>query len=181
MQKSKNLAAITLTILLVLAVVQQLWYWTQLQAQVATHFDVHGQPDGWMSKNAATATMLAMQICLPIFLASISWLICHLPYQLVNIPNRKYWLHVDRRVASLKFLQTLLLWMADSTALFLAAIGHLTFRANVAGNGLELWLFVPAFVTFLFSIFLMLGLILWRFRKPSRIEALEEAGQWRQE
>jgi uncharacterized membrane protein len=75
-----------------------------LPDSVATHFEVSGQADGWMSRAVYTWFTLGFLSALPILIA---YLITSLPRrvpQWTNIPNREYWLAPERRDASKDFL-----------------------------------------------------------------------------
>lgn len=150
----------------VIAFVQNAWYWQQLPPRVATHFGIDGQPNAWMSRNAATAMMLALQIGLPLFLAGIGACLRWLPASLVNIPNRQYWFEPERRESTARYMQLMLMLIALLTSLFLIWLSRLTFRANMTGGGLPLRDAVGGLVLFLVGVFSTVAFTIWRFRRP---------------
>ncbi|MCA9181618.1 MAG: DUF1648 domain-containing protein [Planctomycetales bacterium] len=151
-----------------IAVIQNVWYWQQLPARVATHFGVDGEPNVWMSRNAATALMLALQVGLPLFMAGLGAGMGWIPASLVNIPNRQYWFEPERRESTIRTLQLLLLFSALLTSLFLIWLSHLTFHANMTGGGLPLRDGLGGIVLYLVGVFATAGISLWRFRCPRR-------------
>lgn len=90
--------------LLVFALVLVIYTGAYLPDQVATHFDVRNQADGWMTRNEYLLFTLLLIMIVP---AAVSVAIAILPRkfpQLVNIPNRDYWLSVERREESTRYL-----------------------------------------------------------------------------
>lgn len=152
--------------LMLLGVVQHAWYWPQLPERVATHFGIDGKPNDWMSRSASTIVFLALQLGVPVFMLTMTSLAARMPVSMVNIPNREYWLHPERRDATMAHMSLMMTWIAVLTSLFLTAIGHLTFVANKTGDGLNLPLFLSGLITFLIAVFTIAGRSMWRFRMP---------------
>ena len=155
-----------LVVLTVVSAVQHAWYWPQLPDRVATHWGFDGQPNGWMTRTGATLTLCGIQIGMPLFLAAVTSLASRLPDSMMNIPNREYWLHPDRRSATLEWMNRMMAWIAVLTSLFMIVIGHLAFTANKAGGGLDTGVFVGALVAYLACVFSLAGRSLYRFRMP---------------
>ncbi len=159
-------ARLCLAALALVAVVQNAWYWASLPNRVATHFGIQGQPDAWMSKAAAISTMLLFQLGMPLFLLGVVALSRRLPTSMVNIPNRDYWLHEDRRHESLDYVQTIMSWVAVAMASLGIVINHLTFVANRERAALQLTYFLIALGLFLLAVFSLVGRMAWHFRLP---------------
>ena len=94
---SKNPVYSILAGLMVVSVVQHVWYFPQLPERVATHFGIDGQPNDWMSRTAATLLLAAVQLGVPLFLVGVTSLARRMPNSMINIPHKDYWLHPDRR------------------------------------------------------------------------------------
>lgn len=82
----------------------------QLPAVVASHFDAHGNANGWQTKQAffgvfAGATALAAFL---VFLVPV--LIAIVPPQYVNLPNKNYWLAPERLAGVHQFLSGWFAW-----------------------------------------------------------------------
>ena len=84
----------------------------------------------------------------------------------INIPHREYWLHPERRVATLAWMNEMMLWIAVLTSLIMIVMGHLTFIANKSGGGLHMGMFLTALGVFLAGVFTIAGRSLCRFRLP---------------
>ena len=101
-----------------------------LPSVVASHFGPGGQANGFMGKAPYMALMLALVIAVPALVASSVLLVRVLPPQLVNLPNKRYWLAPERRAASLEALGALSLRFAVALAVFLCFVHWLVVRAN---------------------------------------------------
>lgn len=101
-----------------------------LPSIVASHFGTGGQANGFMAKGSYTMLMLAVVIAAPALVAALALLAHILPPQLINLPNRKYWLSPEQRAASLDALASLGLRLAAGLAVFLCFIHWLLVRAN---------------------------------------------------
>jgi hypothetical protein len=99
---------------------------------VASHFGPGGMANGAMSRRAYTVFMLAMVIGVPLLIAGSTLLVKKLPPQLVNLPNKRYWLAPERRAESLEALASLSKGFAAGIAIFLAFVHWLVVRANAA-------------------------------------------------
>jgi len=97
---------------------------------VASHFGPGGVADGTMAKGAYTVLMLALVLIVPGLVAASTLVVRMLPPQLVNLPNKRYWLAPERRVASLEALGALGTRFALALALFLGYAHWLVVRAN---------------------------------------------------
>lgn len=166
MERSRIYAIWGLWFLTFLGVCQHSWYWPQLPAKVATHFGADGQPNDWMSKENATLVLLGFQVLFPWVLAGLGRLIGVLPISVINIPHREYWLHPERRDATLSWMGGYLAWTAVATGLLMTVLAHFTFRANVKDAGLEMAPFLCFVVGYLVVILAMTVVNLRRFRLP---------------
>lgn len=161
-----RMAAIALVALSIAAVALNAWYWPNLPNRIATHFNIRGRPDGWMDKTNATLLMLALQLGLPWLLVGVGEVIRYLPASLINIPRREYWLHTDRREASLAYIRTWTGWVAIAVLLFMMSIGHLTYMANLRGAPLNLVAFGTLLGLYLIGIVLLVAAMVRRFTVP---------------
>lgn len=101
-----------------------------LPALVASHFGPGGAANGFMAKDTYTVLMLAVVVGVPALVASTTQLVRILPPQMINLPNRQYWLAPERRAATLEALASLNLRFALALAVFLCFVHWLVVRAN---------------------------------------------------
>ena len=163
----RHIALIALACVSLSAVGQNIWYWNQLPEKVATHFGLSGQPDAWMDRTRATLLMLGVQLGLPWLLVGIGLLTRFMPATLINIPHREYWLRPERRAYTLANLLHFVTVVAVTVALFMIAINHLTFVANMRGQALNLRAFAIVLVLYIAGIILMIAGVWRRFKVPA--------------
>jgi serine/threonine-protein kinase len=159
--------AIAQALLWLVALAQNAFYWQYLPERVATHFNGSGKPDGWMSRDNATMTMMAFQTLMPLMFIALGYAIYRIPTSLINIPHREFWFHPDRRDAAIQFIARNTAVFSLGLSLFFMGINHLTFRANTNGGVLEpvgFWILMACFLAFtcLWTFWLLA-----RFRLPT--------------
>lgn len=67
-----------------------------LPERVAMHFGFNGAPNGCGSLRIHVALMIILQTCMLLLMASLPWIIRKAPREMINIPNRYYWLADER-------------------------------------------------------------------------------------
>ena len=159
-----------LALSMVIGLVLQCFYWPHLPLRVATHFGAGGQPDGWMDKSSATTMQCVLQVIMPIFFAGIGWALPLFPNSMINVPHREYWLAPQRRAGTLGTMKSMLGQFALCLSVFVSAIGHLTFRANLTDGPLDLPSFLISMGLFFLAIAIVIGLHLWKFRLPQEVD-----------
>ncbi|OAI56517.1 hypothetical protein AYO49_04130 [Verrucomicrobiaceae bacterium SCGC AG-212-N21] len=130
-------ARLSLVVFLLLAAGFLVYLWStqgQLPARVATHFDIHGRPNGWMSREGIVRFMAVFGLLAPLVVIAAFNSPRFVPIQFVNLPNRDYWLAEERREASLLWLSRMGTWFGSFMLLFMAAMHELVIRANQQGS-----------------------------------------------
>lgn len=158
--------SILATSLVVVLPILNFWYWTQLPAEVAIHFNAAGKPDDWMPRTSAILLMLALQIGLPVFILALVACMDKLPNSTINIPNREYWLKENRRDATLRFVFDSFLVLTIVLVVFMSALNHLTFQANLVGQALNIAWFLTWLGIFIAFIIGFIVQMYRRFRLP---------------
>jgi len=98
---------------------------------VASHFDLSGTPDATMPRDQFTKLFLAIMVLIPSSMAFLPAVISKLPPQMVNIPNRTYWLSPDRIEETKNILQVYFSIFACMLCCFMAVIFWLMVQANL--------------------------------------------------
>jgi uncharacterized membrane protein len=108
------------------------WAWasSQLPERVATHFNGHGEPDGWMSRSANQTFMLLFGLCFPLLIVLLCYATRFMPSDLIHIPHRDYWLAPERRAETSNYLVDQSLWLACLAVCFVIGIQFSIVRAN---------------------------------------------------
>lgn len=87
-------------------------FYSQLPATVASHFDAHGNVNGWQSKTVFYGFLVGTILLMAFIGFALPRLMNRIPIQFVNLPNKNYWLAPERREASMEFLAAQFGWMA---------------------------------------------------------------------
>lgn len=160
------MATVALLLVALVAVAQVLYFWPKLPAQAASQFGAGGQVTSRMPKSSLCVMMLVMNVGLPLFLLAIANGIRHLPTSLVNIPNREFWFHPDRREATFRDVEASLVWISLLTAVFLLGVSQLSFLANIHDSPLATLPFSILLGLFLVGVGGVCAWSLRRFRLP---------------
>lgn len=140
-------------ILIVLTMVylaQTGYFYPQLPAQIASHFNFRGEADGWMPKE----NFLVFQIFLLVFILGTTSLVSaffnKLPDSLINIPNKSYWLAPERRCESLSKMAGVTDNLRIALLLLFLGINYFAFQANLSGGNLSdgVWLVLSVFLSY---------------------------------
>jgi hypothetical protein len=107
----------------------------ELPAQVASHFDISGRPDGWTSRESCVGFTLGLGILMPAFIVGMMAGAGRIPVSFINLPHREYWLAPDRRRAALALLLRYSLWFACLNVLFVTGLHGLIVQANLPIHG----------------------------------------------
>lgn len=101
-----------------------------LPERVATHFNLDGRANGWMSRSAHLQFMAGFGLALPLFIAGVCFALRFAPDSSINIPHRDFWLAPERRAATCQYLFGQSLWLACLNVAFITGVHLLVVRAN---------------------------------------------------
>jgi len=105
-----------------------------LPAKVASHFDIFGQPNGWMSRNACVEFSLGLAILVPALIIGMMAGAGRIPVSFINLPHRDYWMSPERRQAAVAVLLRYALWFSCLNVLFVTGLHTLIVMANWHGD-----------------------------------------------
>jgi hypothetical protein len=139
----------------------------QLPERVASHFNAHGVPDGWMSRGSYLLMMTCTTIGLAVFLVATFSITRYVPDVLINLPNRDFWLAPERRQQTYDTIVRYGVWLAILIALLFLVVHLLIVDANAAqpanlSNGV--WIILAVF---LLSIIAWSVFLIRQFRLPT--------------
>ena len=138
----------TRLLLLGLVAVQIAWYSPRLPHVIASHFDVAGRPNGWMSREAFVGVYAGVVLLLTIVFSTILFV----PPSLLNLPNKEYWLAPERRAATVTRVAGELTSFANATLVLVLATFELAFRANLPGGTFAaevMWVVLGVYLIFI--------------------------------
>ena len=102
-----------------------------LPERVATHFDLSGQPNGWMSRSTHLAFIGGIGLVVPLVVVGVCFALRFAPDSSINIPNRAFWLAPERRTETIAFVFRHSLWLACETIAFVTGVHLLIVQANL--------------------------------------------------
>lgn len=84
--------------------------YAKLPEVVASHFDANGNPNGWASKQSFLVFFIGVSVIPAVLVFVVPAIIKALPVDLINLPNRRYWLSPERVDQTLEFLTSRFAW-----------------------------------------------------------------------
>jgi uncharacterized membrane protein len=105
-------------------------YYRQLPEVVASHFDAHGVANGWQTKSAFFAVFVGVTVLAVVVGFGVPRIIAVVPAQLINLPNKDYWLAPEHLAETLEFLNTYFAWFGCGVFLLI----FLTFEYAIQSN-----------------------------------------------
>jgi hypothetical protein len=140
------------------------WSAGVMPSVVASHFAGGGVANGFMPRGQYVGFMLAVVVLVPSLLFFIGPLASRLPVQLINLPNRQYWLAPERRAATLVSLGNFGVWVAYATLGLLCLVNWFVVQANLQQPPrLEQPPLVGALSLFFVALFVGMMVVLRRF------------------
>lgn len=124
-------ARIVFATLIGIIVVQALVYYPQLPTQLASHFDAGGRPNGWSSTSSYFAVQGFVVLMLALCFGALPRWIERAPANLVNLPNKDYWLAPERRTATLARIASALTWFGCVALILIIAVTSLVIDFNL--------------------------------------------------
>lgn len=118
--------------LLGIVVLQAIVYYPQLPAQLASHFDAAGRPNGWSSKSGYFALQAFIVLVLALCFAALPAWLEGAPARLVNLPNKDYWLAPERRAATMARVASALTWFGCAALAFIVVVSSLVVDFNLS-------------------------------------------------
>ena len=83
-----------------------------LPSVVASHFDGRGLPNGWQTKQAFFSVFVGLTVLCVLIGFGLASIIGAIPIQLINLPNKRYWLAPEHRDETLEWLKAYFGWFA---------------------------------------------------------------------
>jgi len=124
----------------------------QLPDVVASHFDVHGVANGWQTKSAFFRIFLTVSVLAAVIGFGIPRIIAAVPPQLVNLPNKRYWLAPEHLAETQEFLSRYFAWFGCAVFLIMILTFDYALQSNLhpedRPDASRLWYTLAGFLVF---------------------------------
>lgn len=116
-----------------------------LPQKLATHFGPGGTADGWMSLKSHLFLFNGLYLFIAVLFGVIAWSLPRLSDEMINMPNKEFYLSPERREKTIIYSRHFLLLTGNLTLAFLVVVNHLVMKANLQqpvqlGNSFWFWL-----------------------------------------
>lgn len=124
----------------------------QLPPVVASHFGAHGETNGWQPKAGFFLVFVIVGVLAAVVGFGIPRIITAIPTQLINLPNKNYWLAPERLVETMEFMVTCFAWFGCTLFLFLILVFDFAVQINLhpehPPSSARLWYMLAGFLVF---------------------------------
>jgi len=167
--KSREIAMLFLTLIVLLALAQFFYFFGDLPTRVATRFDAAGQPELHLHKAAFVAFYLGVVVFFSVYGYLARFHVHRLSDRYLKIiPNHAHWLAPERREESLAWVSGALVWVAVFTLGLFAATFTIIMLANTGQtlSGMSGMSGMSTLLTFMNTVYLtLLFILVLAFRK----------------
>ena len=126
-----GLAHLIFLVLFAVLLGQMAWYYPQLPARMASHFNIEGRADSYMPKELFMRLHLVIAGLLSVMFLLVPMVIVRLPPSLINLPNKDYWLDPERRDHTGRVLKSFLVGYGNAVLLLLVVVFGDAMRASL--------------------------------------------------
>lgn len=135
--------------------------------EVASHFGLRHAANAWMPRGVYLAFMLGFGLGIPAIVAAAIAFLPRVRPDMVNIPNREYWLGPARRQETIDALSARGAWFGCFVTAFIAGVHYVVLEANrVTPARLPVELFVTLIAIFVAVLAIWIVSFYSRFRAP---------------
>ena len=127
-------------------------YYPLLPNVIASHFDQHGFANGWQGKRNFFEFFAGMTALSAFLVFAIPAIVAIMPRQLINLPNKEYWLAPEQWASSKRFLSAWFAWFGCAVYFVVIAAFDYAIQTNLhppnTPNPARLWYVLAFFVAF---------------------------------
>ncbi len=127
-------------------------YYAQLPEVVASHFNGHGMANGWQTKPAFFGVFVGVSVLAAVIGFGIPRVIAALPPQLINLPNKAYWLAPGQLATTMEFLKNFFAWFGCAVLVVIIVTFDYAIQSNLHPDHRpdvsRMWCFLAGFLGF---------------------------------
>jgi uncharacterized membrane protein len=144
-------------------------YYAQIPDVLASHFSGRGVPNGWQTKSAFFSVFVGVGILAAVVGFAIPRIIAAMPPELINLPNKSYWLAPEHLAETSKFLTVYFAWFGCALLLVMIFTFNYAIQSNLDPASppdiSRLWYIFAAFLLFV---------VVWSIRMFARFGHLPQ-------
>jgi uncharacterized membrane protein len=144
-------------------------YYPQLPDVVASHFNAQGTPNGWQTKAAFFGVFVGVSVLAVLVGFGIPRIISAMPPQLINLPNKRYWLAPEHLKETMKFLGAYFAWFGCAVFLIMILTFDYAIQSNLHPDNRpdvsRMWYILAGFLLF---VAVWIARMFARFGRPPR-------------
>jgi uncharacterized membrane protein len=140
--------------------------WSELPPRMASHFGASGEPNGWTSREDFFGTVALIGGGTSALLLFLPLLLSVIPPELINLPNREYFLAQERRADTVARLGGFMAWLGVATTALIALVLELSIEANLRQGPLDNGAFILGMGVYALAITATLVAVYRAFRLP---------------
>ena len=163
---SRTIAIIIFCGLVVLVVVQAVYYYPLLPNMMASSFGPGGQARAWTSKSAFMGVYASVVGVITLIFPAILLVTQKIPVRMINLPNKDYWLAPQRRADTYRSFSSSMMWFGNATLLFILVWMEAMFRTNLQPAWNPSTAFLVTSGSYLAWTLIWTGILLYGFRLP---------------
>lgn len=148
----KIFSVIVLVCLFLANIGQIVYYYPALPERVASHFNLQGIADGWLTKDAFMLVYGGVVVGMTVFLSAIASFLHKIPTAIINVPHKDYWLAPERKKETCQAVARYLIWVEAAVLALLLAVFHLIIRFNLGYQqkmSEQVWILLALFGAFI--------------------------------
>jgi uncharacterized membrane protein len=103
----------------------------KLPEVVATHFAASGRANGWQEKSGFLAGFVMLNVIPALLVFGVPAIVRALPPELVNVPNKQYWMSGERAGDTQAFLAGWFAWFGCAVYCMILYVFHYVMQFNL--------------------------------------------------
>ena len=147
-----RLPKLIFVLLVLYAAIHFSYYYPQLPGVVASHFSGRGMPNGRQTKSAFFGVFAAVSVLAAVVGFGIPRIIAAVPPQLINLPNKRYWLAPEHIAETMESLNAYFAWLGCALLLLMILTFDYAIQSNLHPDNRpdpsRMWYILVGFLVF---------------------------------